>query len=324
MRNAALVAYYRQLGTMLDAGLPMIQALEALGSQSGRKLKAASADMAHRIAKGATFSDAFAAQGRVFPAEDQGMIAAAERTGRLDITLRKMADTHERLLKMGRDIAINLIYPAILVHVAILALAVLKWTTNKQVSDSTEFLVIAFGVLYGGGLVIYTLLFSHFRVAPLRHALDSLVRMLPVAGSLCRYLATARFIRTFEALYVAGLDHPSAVKLAAEGCGNGSMEKKFKAAIPALREGTTLGEALGLTNAFDAMHAGMISTADQSGQLEEMLPKVAQNCEESAESRISGLSTAIPVLLYVGIAVLVGVMVIQFWLGYFSQLESIM
>ena len=324
MRNTSLVAYYRQLATMLEAGLPIVQALDSLGVQSPGKLKTASADVAKRIGQGASLSAAFAAQGKLFPAEDLGMIAASERTGRLDVALRKMAETHERLLKLCRDIALNLIYPAILVHVVVLVLAVLKWTTSRDISDSILFLAYSFGALYGGGLIAYILLFSPIRSIALRHALDSVVRMLPVTGSICRYLATARFVRMLEALYVAGVDYPQSVKLAAESCGNSSMKRKFESAIPLLLDGTGFGDAMAATRAFDAIHMGMLATADQSGRLDEMLPKVAQNCEESAEARIAALSTAIPILLYVAVAVLAASIVVKFWLNYFQQLESIM
>ena len=324
MKRTSLATFYSQLAHMLDAGLPMIQALDGLAQRSPPRLRTALKDMSLRISKGSNLSDAFAAQDRMLPPEDLGMVRAAEASGRLEAILHKMAETHESLVRMGKQIAARLVYPAIMVHVAIFALAILQWAIRRSIADSLSFAATSFGLLYGGAFVAYLLLFSERRIMPLRRALDRLIQVLPVASGLCRSLAMARFARMFQSLYVAGIGHQKAVELAADGCGNTAMATQIKRSVPLLASGSNLTQALGTVAVFDPTVIAAIATGEQSGRIEETFGHLAKMFDENAEQKLAALTTIIPTVLYLMAALGVAIFVVRFWAGYFDRLQSIM
>jgi type II secretory pathway component PulF len=324
MKKQALVNFYRQLAALYESGVPLLKGLEGLGGEFGGEIARAAQALKAQLANGQTLGEGMLALGTMFPKADSYMVQAGEKSGTIDRVLILMADQHETFHQLRNQLMVRLIYPIILIHVAVLVMAVLKFAQEgMSIWAGLQVLITFVVVVYGGGFSMNILLFGPGRIHSLRAMFDTLVYPLPVVKPLIQAIARLRFSRAFQVLYLAGVNHVKAVQVAADSCGNVFMKKKFLKALPFLNDSQPFDVAMAATEAFPPTLQGMISTGVQSGRLEEMFDKIGAHCEDSVKTRVQVLSIVVPVVLYLIVAIYIATFVFNFYAGYFRQFETL-
>ncbi len=316
--------FFRQLGTMLESGLPAVRSLRSLETSFPGRMRRVAGEMRQRIEAGATLHDAVTGQGRLFAPIEMALIRAGEQSGRLDRILIELAERREEQYRVRKSIVTRMIYPAILLHVGIATGTVLAVVSpGGGLAAGIWFALRAVVWLYGIALALYFVLKNRRGVPWFGRAIDRLAYVLPVLGRIVRNLCLVRFCQAFEATYMAGLSHPQALELAAEACGNILVENRLKQTLPMVSQGVDLGDALQATRVFDPMTTGRLVTGIQSGRLEETLIAIRKEAELNARTSIDRVAIVVPTLLYILIVLWVGIfIVLKFWLAYFAQIDE--
>ena len=323
MSSEARANLFRQFATMLDAGLPISRCLGILSQESYGKLSRAAVRMQQRIDAGWTLTDAAAEEPAVFSGLQVSHLKAAEASGHLDSVLLKMADAQEASSRLRRRFIGKLIYPAVLLHAAAIVPAVVTLFLGSTADALRQIAVI----LVPAYLLVFLLLLVRRvggQLGPFRHLRDRVVCAIPVVGGTVRKIGLARFARTFESLHSAGLDIFESLKLSAEATGNAVMEWRLKKAEDALRNGQTLAAALEGTRAFSPMINGMIATGEESGKLDAMFAKIAEQAELDAQTSIDRMSKIIPGLIYLALVIWVGMQVVGMMGQYVNMVNDAM
>lgn len=326
MSSTQTAQFLRQLGTMLESGLPALRCLRTLESSFPGRLRKTAAQLRQRVERGATLHEAMAARADLFVPIELALIGAGEQSGRLDRILVELADRREEQHRLKKSIVTRMIYPVILLHVGIgvgTLLAVIS--PGGGTAAGMRFLVKALGFIYGTGLGLH-LAYKHRRRVPwFARAIDRLAYGAPVIGRIVKRLSLVRFCQAFEAMYVAGLSHPQTLSLAADACGNVVIENRIRQAVPMVSQGVDLGDALQGVRAFDPMVTGRLITGVQSGRIEETLIGIRKEAEADARTSVDRLAIVVPTLLYILIVVWIGFFVVlKFWLAYFARINEVL
>ncbi|MGI2260930.1 type II secretion system inner membrane protein GspF [Shewanella sp. GXUN23E] len=304
--TAELALLTRQLATLVAAGLPVEEALKAVGQQC-EKDRLASMIMAvrSRVVEGYSLADSMAEFPHVFDDLYRAMVASGEKSGHLEVVLNRLADYTERRQQLKSKLTQAMIYPIVLTMVAIGVIAVLltavvpkvvdqfvhmgqelPWTTQLLIASS-EFLQ-QYGVLILGLIVAAVILFQRLLTNPgFRLKYDTALLKMPVVGKVSRGLNTARFARTLSILSASSVPLLDGMRIASDVLQNVRVREAVQDATARVREGTSLGTALTNTKLFPAMMLYMISSGEKSGELEQMLERAADNQDREFESNVN-------------------------------------
>ncbi|MCF1427443.1 MAG: type II secretion system inner membrane protein GspF [Shewanella sp.] len=296
----------RQLATLVAAGLPVEEALKAVGQQC-EKGRLASMVMAvrSRVVEGYSLADSMAEFPHVFDDLYRAMVASGEKSGHLEVVLNRLADYTERRQQLVIKLTQAMIYPIVLTMVAIGVIAVLltavvpkvvdqfvhmgqelPWTTQLLIGSS-EFLQ-HFGLVILGLIVGAVILFRRLLLNPgFRMKFHTALLKMPVVGNVSRGLNTARFARTLSILSASSVPLLDGMRIASDVLQNVRVREAVQDATARVREGTSLGTALTNTKLFPAMMLYMISSGEKSGELEQMLERAADNQDREFESSIN-------------------------------------
>ena len=303
---AELALLTRQIATLIAAGLPVEEVLQAVGQQC-EKDRLASMIMAvrSRVVEGYSLADSMAEFPHIFDDLYRAMVASGEKSGHLEVVLNRLADYTERRQQLKSKMTQAMIYPVVLTVVAIGVIAILLAAVVPQVVGqfehmgqqlpwTTQLLIVLsdfvrdYGLLVLGLMVGGFVLFKRLLAKPqYRMKFDSLLLKLPVISRISKGLNTARFARTLSILAASSVPLLDAMRIASEVLINVKVRAAVEDATARVREGTSLGAALTNTKLFPPMMLYMITSGEKSGQLEQMLERAADNQDREFESNVT-------------------------------------
>ncbi len=339
--NGELALILRQLGTLLQAAIPLEEALATITDQAERPAsRRVFSAVRASVTEGRSLASAMAAFPRDFPDWISASVAAGEQSGRLEHVLERLADYAERRQATRSTVALTLVYPATVAIVAIVVIAAMMVYVVPRVVQVfeqsqqtlpllTRGLIASSEIVqnYGGIiLIVLALLTAIFgwalRQQQCRFRLQQLLIKLPVAGRLWRSVNTSRFTRTLSLLTASAVPLVEALPVAARVMPGMPMRAAVQKATNQVREGAPLSKALAQTHLFPPMVIRLVASGESTGQLESMLEKAAyseeQNLELVSRTVISLLQPAL--ILLVGLFVLVVVLAIMLPIMSFNQL----
>jgi type IV pilus assembly protein PilC len=338
-----LAIFTRQFSVMIDAGLPLVQCLEILGSQQENKFfQKVLINTRSQVEGGATLSTAMRSSPKVFDGLYVNMVEAGETGGILDIILQRLSTYIEKNVKLQRAVKSALIYPLGVLTIAGLVIFLLLWKVvpifatlfaglgvtlplpTKIVIGMSNFVGSYFGLLIivalGAGIFG---LKTWYGTPAGKYVLDSIVLKLPVLGILMRKIAVARFTRTLGTLIASGVPILEGLDITAKTSGNAVVERALQKVRKALEEGKSLTEPLKESNVFPGMVTQMIAVGEQTGAMDAMLQKIADFYEEEVDSAVKDLLTAMEPIMIVFLGVVVGGVVISMYLPLFTLIGKL-
>ncbi|MBZ5537747.1 MAG: type II secretion system F family protein [Acidobacteriia bacterium] len=337
-----LAIFTRQFSVMIDAGLPLVQALESLGSQMENKVfKKVVTAVRSDVEGGSTLANAMRNQPKVFDDLYTNMIAAGEAGGILDTILQRLSTYIEKSVKLKRAVRSALIYPCSIMTIAmgvvalILVYVVPTFITlfaglgvplpiPTQIVIALSRFMTRYGLFILFGLGIFAVAFrSYYSTQAGRYNVDALLLKLPVFGMLLRKIAVARFSRTLSTLITSGVPLLEALDVTAKTAGNAVIEKAIQDTRKAVEQGRTIVDPLKQSNIFPPMVTQMISVGEQTGAMDAMLTKIAEFYEEEVDAGVKDLLTAMEPMLIVFLGVVVGGIVISMYLPLFTLIDKL-
>jgi len=337
-----LVIFTRQLATMIDAGLAMVQSLQGLAEQTTSKvMRDVIKDVCARVESGDSFSEALQKHPKVFSRLYVCMVAAGEKGGLLAEILARLATYLENTNRLRKKVKSALMYPIVVTVVAILITIFLLikvvpvfgeiYTSfNAKLPGPTLFLIqisnilkhyVLFLIIGGGGLVYGWLYFIKTKTG--RHFWDAKRIKLPVFGGLAHKICLGRFTRTLASLIRSGVPILEVLQIVSQTVGNVVMENAIRAAASDIERGESISAALGKHPVFPNMIIRMVTAGEQTGKIDNMLERVADFLDDEVETTLSGLTALIEPILIVFLGVVVGGMVICMFLPIFKMSEIV-
>jgi type IV pilus assembly protein PilC len=337
-----LVVFTRQLATMIDAGLAMVQCLQALAEQTQNKvMRDVIKDVCTRVEGGDSFSEALSKHPKVFNRLYVSMVSAGEKGGLLAEILARLATYLENTAKLQRKVKSALMYPTI---VTIVAIGITIFLLVKVIPVFGE-VYDGFGAKLPGptqalinlshfvkswwyvmaliaGVMVYGWLY--FIKTPAGRAFwDSRRIKLPIFGPIAHKICLARFARTLSSLVRSGVPILEVLQIVTQTVGNVVMEKAIKQAAVDIERGEGISTALGKHPVFPNMIIRMCTAGEQTGKIDSMLERIADFLDDEIETTLSGLTSLIEPILIVFLGVVVGGMVICMFLPIFKLSEVV-
>ena len=338
---ADLVVFTRQLATMIDAGLAIVQSLQALADQASSKImRDVIRDVCMRVEQGDNFSAALQKHPKVFNKLYTCMVDAGEKGGLLAEVLSRLATYLENTARLRKKVKSAMMYPTVVSLVAIgvtvfLMIQVVPTfgevfsSFGKKLPAPTQLLIDVSAwmktyFLYaflGIGATIYGW-FAYIKTKPGREFWDRTRIKLPIFGSIAHKIVLARFTRTLASLIRSGVPILEVLNIVANTAGNVVVEKAIRTASTDIERGEGISVALGKHPVFPTMIIRMLTAGEQTGKIDSMLERVADFLDEEIETTLSGLTSLIEPLLIVFLGVTIGGIVIAMFLPIF-QLGSL-
>ncbi|QSX37436.1 type II secretion system inner membrane protein GspF [Shewanella sedimentimangrovi] len=321
---AELALITRQIATLVAAGLPVEEALKAVGQQCEQD-RLASMIMAvrSRVVEGYSLADSMAEFPYIFDDLYRAMVASGEKSGHLEVVLNRLADYTERRQQLKSKLMQAMIYPITLTLVAVAVVSILlaavvpKVVTQfehmgQDLPGSTQALMAAsefvqnYGLLVVGLIAFGLVLFQRLLTNPaFKMKYHKLLLRLPVVGKVSRSINTARFARTLSILSASSVPLLDGMRIASEVLQNVRVREAVEEATARVREGTSLGAALTNTKLFPPMMLYMIASGEKSGELEGMLERAADNQDREFEANVNLALGVFEPALVVSMAVVV-------------------
>lgn len=337
-----LVVFSRQLATMVDAGIPLVGALDILGEQSDNKtFGGIILKMRNDVETGSSLSDAIAKHKKVFSPLFINMVKAGESGGMLDNILDRLATYMEKTSTLQKKIKAALIYPAVVSSMAIgitliLLLKVIPIFKNifsgfdAQLPMPTQVLIVIsdglqkyFPYLIAVLAVIMFFAIRYSKTEKGRLRYDSLLLKLPVFGILFKKVAISKFTRTLSTLIKSGVPILTSLEIVGRTAGNKAIEMAVETVRASVREGESVAGPLAKSKLFPPMVVRMVSVGEQSGELEKMLSKIADFYDEQVDVSVSSLTSLIEPLIIAFLGIVIGSIVICMFLPIF-KITSVM
>lgn len=320
----AIHFFFRQLGTMLNAGVNPAQALETLARQTrSRKLSRVILEARDHVIAGRPMSAGFQRYPEVFTPLMMSMLRAGEEGGFLPQQLKQLSEYVQKEIELRNLIRRETLYPKLIVFASIIIigganmliayLAPSGARLNSPLTTPAVWVVLA---------PILVALFLFFRVGlaqpRIKYFWDAFVIHVPWFGSTARGFAMAKFGRSFGALYKGGVPIHKGLRLAADACGNEYVRAHIHPAADNLEGGAGLTETLESTGTFSPIVLDMTRTGEMTGNVDEMLEKMSEFYEDEGQTRAKQAATALGVVALLLVAAYVGYVVVSFYVGYFG------
>ena len=337
-----LAVFTRQFSVMIDAGLPLVQCLEILGTQEEDK-NFASVILATRtdVESGASLADAMKKHPKAFDPLFTNMIAAGEAGGILDTILKRLATYIEKAVKLRGQVKSAMIYPIAVIVIAVLVVGVILWKViptfaslfsglGAELPLPTRIVIAASNglvrfmpfVLVGIGAAVFGFR-AYYNSTNGRRVIDAITLKLPVLGQLMRKIAVARFCRTLSTLLASGVSILEALDITARTAGNAIIEEAIMTTRKSIERGETIAAPLKETNVFPSMVVQMISVGEATGALDTMLGKIAEFYEEEVDTAVAGLLTLLEPIMIFFLGVVVGGIVIAMYMPIFDLISKL-
>jgi type IV pilus assembly protein PilC len=317
-----LALFYRQLASMMNAGMGISQALELAAAGTPGRLRRAVSEAAQKTAQGRTLSDALYPRRELFGRAAWAVLRAGEVAGRLDHALRASADYFDRRWRLQQLVKRAMVYPVILL-LATIIIPTLPVAVLQGPEVAARYIVGQ--VLFLARLYLFYLLFKTVIRFELPGTVwDTIKLYLPVVGNFTRKATAARFLRSLADLYDVGVPPIQGLEVAADTCGNRHMANRLLRARPGVRAGQPLSVALGQTGMLSNIALQMLATGEVSGDVGGLLHKTAEYMESELETATQSFLRALPVLLWLIVAIPMIMMAVHGVTDYASKLNSFM
>src|SRR3954453_7374531 len=338
-----LVNFTRQLSTLQDAGLPILRSLQILEQQQKPGLlKAIIGGVADEVEGGGTLSDAMAKYPKAFDKLYVNMINAGELGGVLDLILNRLADFMEKAAKLKKKVIGAMIYPGVVISIAvgivsmIMIFVIPKFEQifrdfKTDLPGITQVLLAVsrwFATQYGWAYVLFSPIIFALTIKLIRmseggkFAVDVVKLKIPILGSILAKTAIARFTRTLGTLISAGVPILDAINITKETAGNEVYARALVKVHDAIREGESMADPLRATKVCDAIVVNMIDVGEETGDLDKMLMKVADNYDSDVDVLVSSLISILEPVMVVVLGVIVGFIVIALFMPMITLIQG--
>ena len=337
-----LAVFTRQFSVMIDAGLPLVQCLEILGSQQENKaFKHMLLLVRQDVESGSSLADAMRKHPKAFDDLFCNMIAAGEAGGILDTILQRLAQYIEKNVKLRGAVRSALVYPVAVISIAVMVVWIILWKVIPTFATLFEGLgaslplptriTIALSNFIGSwwwlvflslGATIFLLNRYHKTYTGRRH-LDGLLLKFPVIGMVLKKIAVARFCRTLSTLVSSGVPILEGLEITARTSGNAIVEDAIMATRRSVEEGRTIADPLKDTDVFPAMVVQMVAVGEQTGALEVMLSKIADFYEDEVDEATANLLALLEPIMISFLGVVIGGIVISMYMPMFDLITKI-
>jgi type IV pilus assembly protein PilC len=332
-----ILIFTRQFATMIDAGLPLVQCLDILGSQTENPaFKNVIFAIKARVEAGSTFSDALKDHPKVFDELFVQLCAAGEVGGILDTILNRLAVYREKAEKLKRKVKGALTYPVavILIGVVVTAVLLVKVTPvfakmfadfgsalpapTQFVVDLSEWMQKYILHIIGVAVAIVVASVAFYRNPRGREIFDKAILHMPLVGEVIRKVAVARFTRTLGTMISSGVPILDALDVTAKTAGNRTIEKGIYYVRSKISEGKNIAGPLAETKVFPSMVVQMIGVGEATGAMDQMLGKIADFYDDEVDAAVAGLTSMIEPLMMVFLGGVVGGFLIAMYLPIFN------
>lgn len=328
-----LVVFSRQMATLVGAGIPLIQAIDILAHQMEKqKFREILRDMHQQLQGGKSFSDSMEKHINVFSSLVVNMIRAGETSGSLEEILDRIATYLEKTNALQKKIKSAMMYPmgvtimAFLVTFGMMTFVIPKFasifadlnaplpTPTRLLIDASSFMKTHWYIVIGGIFLGIFLIKQFIKTKGGRMAWDSAQLKMPVFGPLLLKVAVSKFSRTFATLVRSGVPILAALDIVAKTSGNVRLEAIINALIDHVKKGENISSQLGKSEVFPQMVVRMIAIGEETGELEEMLTKIADFYDTEVDAAVEGLTSLIEPLIIAFLGVVIGGIVIAMFL----------
>ncbi len=343
VKRKHLVNFTRQLSTLQDAGLPILRSLQILEEQQKQGLlKAIIGGVAEEVEAGGSLSDAMAKYPKAFDKLYVNMISAGEAGGVLDLILARLADFMEKAAKLKKKVIGAMIYPAVVITIAVGVVTMIMIVVipkfkgiftdfhlklplpTQMLMDISDFMANRYGWAYLlFSPVIFMITWRLIRMGDGgRYATDVAKLKIPIIGMIISKTSVARFTRTLGTLISAGVPILDAINITKETSGNEVFARALTKVHDAIREGESMADPLRATKVCDAIVVNMIDVGEETGDLDKMLIKVADNYDADVDVLVGSLISVLEPVMVVVLGVIVGFIVVALFMPMISLIEG--
>jgi type IV pilus assembly protein PilC len=337
-----LAIFTRQFSVMIDAGLPVVQCLEILGAQQQNKVfQRVLFEVREDVEAGSALNEAFKKHPRVFDNLYCNLVAAGEAGGILDTILQRLSIYIEKAVKLKAAVRSAMIYPVVVVTVAILVVIVIMWKViptfaslfagvGAKLPVPTQIVIAISNFLGRWGWLCILLVIGigiafrlYYRTENGRYLVDKIMLKSPIFGIVLRKIAVARFCRTLATLVSSGVPILEGLDITARTSGNAIVEEAILKTRKSVEEGKTLTEPLAASGVFPGMVTQMISVGESTGALDAMLSKIADFYEDEVDEAVANLMSLLEPVIIVFLGITIGGIVVAMYLPLFTLIQQI-
>src|SRR3954467_3748082 len=342
IKTRDVVIFTRQFSTMINSGLPLVQALTILAEQTDNKaLAEVTKKVVFDVESGNTVADALSKHPRAFTNLYVNMVAAGEAGGILDTILLRLATFLEKNDALVRKVKGAMIYPAVIMSVAAIAIVVLLIFVipvfqdmfagiGQQLPLPTRIVIGASNVLKGfwwaiggGAFLIFWGTKKYYATPAGKLNIDKFMLHVPVLGDLIRKSAVSRFTRTLGTLIASGVSILDGLEITAKTAGNRVIHNAVMESRQSIAGGETIAAPLQKSKVFPPMVISMIAVGEQTGGLDEMLTKIADFYDDEVDAAVSALLSLLEPIMIVVLGVIVGGMVVAMYLPIVDMVNAV-
>ncbi|NTW96050.1 MAG: type II secretion system F family protein [Erysipelotrichaceae bacterium] len=340
LNTKSLVIFCRQLGTMLNAGIPISLALHLIQDKvDNLRAKKVFSQLYEDVQKGNSLSIAMQLQPGMFPNLLVNMILAGEAGGTLDSAMNRMADHFDKENKLQNKIKQALVYPVILSVISVLVVLVLVTfvlptitnmfdaklmpPTTKFLIGVSSFLIHQWYIVLIGLVVLIVGIKLLFSMPAFKYEYDRILLHMPIIGKLNRTIYSARCARTFASLYLSGVQALDMIEITGKVLGNSFLVKRFDEVITSVSRGEFISKAIAETKSFDPMLSSMLYIGEESGSLGDILLKTADYFDGESETALQRMIALIEPLMLVIMGVIIAFIVISIMQPIFTMYNTL-
>jgi type IV pilus assembly protein PilC len=344
IKSKALMIFTRQLATLIDSGLPLLRGLTVLAKQErDTVLRTTTNKLADAVQGGSTFSDALAQHPYIFNELYVNMVRAGELGGVLELVLGRLAEFQEKAAKIKNKVKAAMVYPIIVMTMAVAIMTFLllfivprfeaifhDMLGDKPLPTITLFVIGVSKFVQNHYLIlagaIFAIVFGYKfanRTTRGRWVIDRLKLRVPLFGDLLRKTAISRFSRTLGTLVTSGVPILQALNITRDTAGNVAIAGAISQVHDSVKEGESIVQPLEASGTFPPMVISMIDVGEETGQLPEMLLKVADVYDDEVDNSVAALTSMLEPIMIVFLAVVVGTIVIALFMPLISIISGL-
>ena len=344
IKPRVLMIFTRQLATLIDSGLPLLRALTVLAKQERDKvLQKTISNLSDAVQSGSTFSEGLAQHPKIFNDLYVNMVRAGELGGVLELVLSRLAEFQEKAQKIKNKVVAAMVYPIIVMFLAVAIMGFLlvfivprfeaifqDMLGDKPLPTITLFVIGASNAVKNNWPIIIGAVVLAFIAVKLlgrtpagRMGIDRVKLRTPLFGDLLRKTAISRFSRTLGTLVTSGVPILQALNITRETAGNTVIAGAITRVHDSVKEGESIVQPLEASGAFPPMVISMIDVGEETGQLPEMLLKIAEVYDDEVDNSVAGLTSMLEPIMIVFLAVVVGTIVIALFMPLISIISGL-
>ena len=344
VKPKTLMIFTRQLATLIDAGLPLLRGLTVLGKQEPDPvMRKTVGRLSDSVQGGSTFSDALSQHPKIYNKLYVNMVKAGELGGVMELVLVRLADFQEKAQKLKNKVISAMFYPIIVLIIAIAIMAFLLVyivPKFKEIFDDmlqgrplpalTQFVINLSGAVQNNfflivlAVVAFIVGYSLFaRTVKGRATIDAVTLRLPLFGDLIKKGSISRFSRTLGTLVTSGVPILQALNITRDTAGNVVLSDAIQKVHDSVKEGESIVSPLEKSGLFPPMVVSMIDVGEETGQLPEMLLKIADVYDDEVDNTVAGLTSLLEPIMIVFLAVVVGTIVIALFLPLIDIIQGL-